>query len=263
MQIFIRICLLFTALSLFGLGGYLSYAQLAKEAGITYLAGILILVFAFLSQFKKFKGLGFEGELWEHKMEEAETLIARLRNLAAVLAEPTILLAARAGRYDTAFSLKERQDLVDRIRTILAENGIDESRIAAAVSDHRRYIFIDLADPIRRIAEYLSGVALKTVNEEAESRKMEFLTPVGEKPKSSPFEGRRQTVLRAKEALVMAAAKEPHETLAERLTEMLQNFPEAPADDRAAALDQARDAIEDIRYYATRDQLRRPEVAVG
>jgi hypothetical protein len=49
------------------------------SAGITYGAAVFCLIFAFLSRFKRFKGLGIEAELWEQKQEEAAALIDRLK----------------------------------------------------------------------------------------------------------------------------------------------------------------------------------------
>jgi hypothetical protein len=86
-------------------GGFvLALRENVTGAGATYVAAVFCLVFAFLSQFKKFSGLGFAGETWERKMQEADELIARLKSLAVVVTEPLLMLIPRLGRWDSALT---------------------------------------------------------------------------------------------------------------------------------------------------------------
>ena len=59
-------CVLFVA----GIG--LGFTGEPGSAGVTLAAGVFCLIFAFLSQFKRFKGLGIEAELWEQKQESIQ-----------------------------------------------------------------------------------------------------------------------------------------------------------------------------------------------
>lgn len=255
----IRIALLIVSVGLFASGVFLSYRDQTGSASVTYLAAILALAFVFLSQFKRFKGLGFEGELWENKMEEAEQLIGRLRNIIAALAEPTIQLATRSGRWDSAFSPRERQQLVRRIRQLFLENGIDEALIAGAVRDHHRITIIDLAEPLRKLGHNLQTRLSGRL--EAEARALRENPPRGENTDMAIAQ-RRTRLQEWRNSFDQAPGTAPHERLADRLLEMLNQCPEATEAERQEAVQQAHEAIEDIRYYVAHHELRRPDVGI-
>jgi hypothetical protein len=44
-----------------------------------------------LARFKRFKGLGFEAELWEDKQKEAADLIDRLKNVVAIYSREVVM----------------------------------------------------------------------------------------------------------------------------------------------------------------------------
>jgi len=71
-----------------------------------------------IARFKRFKGLGFEAELWEDKQNEAEEMIERLKSIVAVYTREIVLGKVRenrwggGGRWHEIWSLY--QELVER-----------------------------------------------------------------------------------------------------------------------------------------------------
>ena len=61
--------------------------------------GFLSFIYANVARFKRFKGLGFEAELWEDKQKEAADLIERLREVVSIYSREVILGKVRAGRF--------------------------------------------------------------------------------------------------------------------------------------------------------------------
>jgi hypothetical protein len=67
-----------------------------------------------LARFKKFKGLGFEAELWEDKQKEASDLIERLKSIVTVYTHEIVMGSVMRGRFG-ADSWQKRWDLLDRL----------------------------------------------------------------------------------------------------------------------------------------------------
>lgn len=66
---------------------------ISGQAGAAATMGALSAIFgafAFLTKFKRFKGLGFEGELWEQEMEQAAELRRGLEDLAEQLGQSVV-----------------------------------------------------------------------------------------------------------------------------------------------------------------------------
>jgi hypothetical protein len=62
----------------------LIYIEQMTNAGIVFGLGFLSFIYANVARFKRFKGLGFEAELWEDKQKEAADLIDRLKNVVSI-----------------------------------------------------------------------------------------------------------------------------------------------------------------------------------
>jgi hypothetical protein len=71
--------LIFLAFSVFYLKG-----RSVPESSASFAMGFLCFLFASVARFKRFKGLGFEAELWEDKQKEAAELIDRLKAIVAI-----------------------------------------------------------------------------------------------------------------------------------------------------------------------------------
>ena len=145
---FMRISLFICAYVLFAAGIVLGFMTGAGPATATFAAGVFCLIFAFLSRFKRFKGLGIEAELWEQKQEEAAQLVETLRSLSVVASEQLINLSARMGRLGTPITHKELFDLVDRLEKVLSEVNVPADQREKMKADFYRFTAIDMAIPI-------------------------------------------------------------------------------------------------------------------
>ncbi len=71
---FLRVGLLLGVLGMAASTVWLGANDKTGAAGITAALCFGLCIFVFLYRFKRFKGLGFEGELWEQEMEKAAEL---------------------------------------------------------------------------------------------------------------------------------------------------------------------------------------------
>ncbi|TCP90952.1 hypothetical protein C8J31_101804 [Rhizobium sp. PP-CC-2G-626] len=76
-----------------------AYDDRLAQAGTVGLLGLMCLAFSNLTRFKRFKGMGFEAELWEEKQEEALSLIERLKNVVAIYSSEVVLANVKRGRF--------------------------------------------------------------------------------------------------------------------------------------------------------------------
>lgn len=112
------VSLAFLALSLFKV-----YEDKVVEAGGIALIAVMCLVFSNLTRFKRFKGLGFEGELWEDKQKEAADLIDRLKNVVSIYTREVIMSNVKRGRWSDGEGWKSRWTLYDDLVTQHADLG--------------------------------------------------------------------------------------------------------------------------------------------
>lgn len=105
-------------IALFGFGAVFLLLSIAKvyenrvvEAGGVAVIALMCLAFANLTRFKHFKGLGFEGELWEDKQQEASELIDRIKNVVAINTREMLLTSVKSGRWGVTSTWRERWKL--------------------------------------------------------------------------------------------------------------------------------------------------------
>jgi len=77
--------------------------------------GFLSVIYSNLSRFKKFKGLGFEAELWEDKQKEAAQLIDRLKNVVSIYTREIIINKVMQGRMGGGADWKAHWKLFDEL----------------------------------------------------------------------------------------------------------------------------------------------------
>lgn len=143
-----QIIVFLASLALLSAGATLSFYDQVGAATATYAAGILTMIFAFLSDFKKFKGLGIEAELLDRKIEEADDLISRLRNISIPLAEMLLSSTARMGRIGTIMPRNQKYELLQKIESELKECGVTDDQLESTKTDWHFYNIFDLASPI-------------------------------------------------------------------------------------------------------------------
>lgn len=117
------------------------------EASATFGMGFFSLIFASLARFKRFKGLGFEAELWEDKQKEAAELVERLKGVVSVYSREAVLSRVMMGRWDGNQGWESHWKLFDELHSHHAELGqeIDFSDLKHELDA----IFIfDMASPL-------------------------------------------------------------------------------------------------------------------
>lgn len=98
---------------------YFSFVYLSDgkvtEASAAFGIAFLSFIYSNLSQFKRFKGLGFEAELWEDKQREAEALIDRLKNVVAIYSSQIVMNNIKRGRWGDGEGWRENWYLFDAL----------------------------------------------------------------------------------------------------------------------------------------------------
>jgi hypothetical protein len=252
----VRALLLITALALLAGGFLLAYRGDAPAAMTTYVAAVFCLVFAFLSQFKKFSGLGFSGETWEQKMQEADELISRLRGLAAVIAEPVFIAMARLGRWDSHLTRQERYDISVRLEAELLRNGMNQEDIDRVRSELDRANTLDMAKP-------LFNAAHRKIQEKVDERRQAvnaFPQPI------TALDAHAAAVSRLREAAEAQLAFDhfhrinPFAALPNVFLDMLAACPVLTDEERTALREQHQEEIADLEYYVKNGGFRRLDV---
>nr|WP_320142398.1 hypothetical protein [uncultured Cohaesibacter sp.] len=89
----------------------------AEVTGATaaFVMFFLCLVYGNFSRFKRFKGLGFEAELWEDKQKEAADLIERLKSIVQVYTHEIVMMKVMAGRWGGGSKWPDRWALYDEL----------------------------------------------------------------------------------------------------------------------------------------------------
>lgn len=85
-----------------------------NEAAIVFVLAFFSFFYSNLARFRRFKGLGFEAELWEDKQKEAEHLIGRLKRVVAIYTSEVVMGSVKRGRLD-ADSWKKHWDLFSEL----------------------------------------------------------------------------------------------------------------------------------------------------
>jgi hypothetical protein len=140
--------MLFVVVGLLFLGScfYLLLSEKVAEAAAVFGLAFLSFLYANVSRFKRFKGLGFEAELWEDKQREAAALIDRLRAVVSIYTHEVVLSKVTAGRSVEANNWSARWKLYDELvkeHDALGQK-IDFSGLKKTVDD---YFLFDMTFP--------------------------------------------------------------------------------------------------------------------
>lgn len=107
------------------------------NTSIVFAIGFFSFLYSNLARFKRFKGLGFEAELWEDKQKEAADLIERLKNVVAIYSREVIMGQVMRGRFSSGADWSKNWALFDELVVQHGELGqaIDFSDLKSRV-DH-------------------------------------------------------------------------------------------------------------------------------
>lgn len=93
-------------------------------ATATFVMFFLCLIYSNVSRFKRFKGLGFEAELWEDKQKEAESLIQQLKSIVEVYTREIVMMNVMAGRVGGGDQWSNKWKLFEELITQLGVLGL-------------------------------------------------------------------------------------------------------------------------------------------
>ncbi len=103
-----------SAIVLLTVGIYLSLIDKASAAVAPLGIGFLFVVLTLLAKFKRFKGFGFEAEMWEEKQTEAAVLVEQLTFLSRTVSQQVALFASKLGLWGSALTLPELAAVIDQ-----------------------------------------------------------------------------------------------------------------------------------------------------
>lgn len=111
------------AAGLLALGGYLNFNDRTASATSALGFGFLLVVLLLLAKFKRFKGYGFEAEMWEEKQAEAAKLVERLSTLSDAVAQQVALFASKLGLWDSALTFPQMDALLDDLTAVMPKTS--------------------------------------------------------------------------------------------------------------------------------------------
>lgn len=110
-----RLLFAFAGVGLLGLALNLLYHEKLAQGSALFGMGFFSIFYSNISRFKRFKGLGFEAELWEDKQKEAANLIERMKGIVTTYTREILMASLRQGRWDSANGWKEQWALFDEL----------------------------------------------------------------------------------------------------------------------------------------------------
>lgn len=113
---------------LIGLAVYFLFQSSIAAAPLCAAVGFLMTFLARFSDFKRFKGWGFEAEMWEEKQEEAGKLVVSLKKVAALTAREVMLQSIKSGRWGSGERWEHQWKLFEEIKAAQADILDEESK---------------------------------------------------------------------------------------------------------------------------------------
>jgi hypothetical protein len=236
----------------------LGFMDKTGAAAATYAAAVLCLIFAFLPEFKKFKGLGIEAELLDKKIEETDRLLNQLRDITAPIAEMLLSSTARAGRWSSAMPRHQQYELVQRIESELRKCGVSDEQLEQAKSDWHFYNTIDLSGPIFAKIE----AKLQPIQKEREKLLREFKQPITPENKEAHellIEHRNEASKEIADFRDLRQIKNKKE-LPNMITESINNSNLLSAEQKAALISDFEEELRDLEHYIKHKEFRRLSV---
>ncbi len=141
--------------------------KVAEASGI-FAISFLCFLYSNLTRFKKFKGLGFEAELWEDKQKEAADLIDRLKNIVSIYTTQTVMNGVTKMRLDSGGDWKSNWKLYDDLvgqHEFLGQK-IDFSDLKKRVDDYFLFDICMNESSIRQRINSAKSAARKMINDE-------------------------------------------------------------------------------------------------
>ena len=258
MRDILRITIFITALIIFGNGIYLSYLGKTAGATVTYTAAVLCLVFSFLQEFKKFKGLGIEAELLEKKIEEADKVLSQLRDLIKPISELLFTMVARGGRWDSAFPRKDSYRLMMQFEKELRDIGVSEEEISDSQKEWHQFNLLDLSRPI---VETVHNYLLKK-GKEQQANIQAFKQPITSEDQPAHKQACEEARLISQEQKKNRAiySLEDRHSAHDEIVGYIDTCYLIKAPERERILAECQEQLKDLKYYTEKHKFRRLDV---
>lgn len=256
MDAFIRLLLLFVAIALLAGGGFLSYLDSrAETAGLTYAAAIFAMIFAFLSRFKRFKGLGIEAEMWEEKMEQASELVKQLEKLSVATALPIFSIIPRLGRMDSSIPRRERHQIMERLEAVLKEAKIPKQQIEELKRTYHASNMQDQAVQVYEAANQMIMAKQSELSDESLSLKKPWSNE--DEAKYKHLQTDKYVLGESGRSLSFIPGHANWEEIPELLEDAIRSLPVFTEAEKLQFLAENSESFEDIRHYAREKKFRR------
>ena len=274
-QLIARTILFISAISLLTLGAFLAYKNNTGSATSAFGFGILVLFFAFIHEFQKFKGFGIEAELRE-KIREADDTIKKLRDIALPLAAINLRMLNRLGRWSGPISRKDRFEFVDSIGKELKGLGISDRQLDELNSETHIFNENDLLHEV--------GVGIYSVLKEKNDRAqldmdnamMNMKEPLQGKgalepsamiqltEKTSIHQKLVETVTRLQSDIRLIGERWKKngnsESFEKDIISIIQECSLLSSEEKDSISKEIKERIEDLTYYRKHHSFRRPDI---
>jgi hypothetical protein len=245
---------------------WLGFVDKPKASLITAGLTLVLFIFVFLARFKRFKGFGIEGELWEQEMEQAAELRRGLEGLAEQLGESVAwqMFSTSVGWSDAVPPLQTRLAIVDRTTGILRDIGIPPARVDELNRPWHRWVMSALARPIAerlrtKINENMervdAGIRAEKKRRMAERPGTEEMTP-----EEAALVTKYQAMGHTSSQLDKMIRRDDYENLPRLLRQSIDQSAWLSPEDRQAIYQDCAEEFLDIDQYARERTIRRPEV---
>ena len=250
-----QITIFVAALILLACGIGLSYLDKTDGAIVTYIAGIFCLIFAFLPNFKWFKGLGVEAELLESKIEEADVILGHLRSLSVPLAELLFTMVARLGRWGSAVPRKDSYRIMKGFEEALRGLEVPKDELFRAKAEWHRYNLLDQARPVVRVIQQL----LQKKTKELEKAIAAIPSPISEEDQSrraSEME-KMNAINESADATLKLLQFSDMTSVADEIRQFICDCPHLSDDERSKLLTEQAELLADLEHYGRTFEFRR------
>ncbi len=257
MDNFLRIGFFLAALSMVGSTVWLGAIDKTGAASITATLCLGLCIFVFLSRFKRFKGLGFEGELWEQEMERTAELRRALMDLSERVGENVYWERGEGSRWgggNTARIL----DMIERTDRNLEAIGVNRQKIEELKRPWHKCIMRDLADPITgRVRDIVEE---KTKAVDSESAALGGAMPADRTAPQWVLHEKRQAMAKVRSQLEDLIWRDDYENVPRLLREAIEGYAFLSDEDQQAISRDCTEEFQDIDQYARDRTVRRPEI---
>lgn len=122
----------FGGFALIFLGVYFLFKKDAASGTVSAAVGLMLIFLSRISEFKRFKGWGFEAEMWDDKLLEAERLMDSMKSIAKIASREIVLQSVKSGRFGNGKRWEDHWRLFEEIRAtqggLLTPQSVKEIR---------------------------------------------------------------------------------------------------------------------------------------